>query len=168
MQRPTNKEELLKFSQDAYNQIIRFIYSKDEKKRNQSFKTKERDKNIRDVIYHLYGWHALLLDWYLVHVEGGRPILPKQGHTWDRLDLLNQDIWVEAQAYTLDHTLLIFDKSHQQVMDLIRGLSEKELYESGMFSWAGKAPLAHLVDAIMVHHYHWAMEYLNKLFTLPK
>lgn len=163
MERPTTKKELIKKSQQLYKDILNWVNDLPAHLKQKTFKTRQRDKNVRDVIYHLYGWHELMLEWFIIHAEGGRPILPKRGHTWDRLDILNDDIHDAGQMYTLDHTLAIFDESHQKMMKLIEDLTEEEICTPGHFSWAGKAPLIHLIDAIMCDHYAWALKTLKEL-----
>lgn len=163
MERPATKKELIKSSQTLYLDIMKWVNACPVQLKNKTFKIRKRDKNVRDVIYHLYGWHELMLEWFIIHAEGGRPILPKRGHTWDRLDILNDEIHDAGQVYTLDHTLAIFDESHRKMMALIEGLSDEEITTPGHFNWAGKAPLIHLIDAIMCDHYIWGLKALKEL-----
>ena len=73
MGRPTTKDELLKAAAENYaklNELISslteeqlaasFDFSEDVKKKEAHWK---RDKNLRDVLIHLYEWHMLLLNW---------------------------------------------------------------------------------------------------------
>lgn len=71
--RPKTKEELMLASKESYEKLNRFIsqlsedelqtsfdFSRDSKKKEAHWK---RDKNLRDVLIHLYEWHRLLLTW---------------------------------------------------------------------------------------------------------
>ncbi len=71
MPRPKTKEELVLASKGNYEKLnllisqlsqeelmIPFDFSKDQKKKEAHWK---RDKNLRDVLIHLYEWHQLLL-----------------------------------------------------------------------------------------------------------
>ena len=73
MSRPTTKTDLLVAAKDNYAKLTllisnltekelntNFDFSKDEKKKEQHWK---RDKNLRDVLIHLYKWHNLMLSW---------------------------------------------------------------------------------------------------------
>ena len=72
MPRPSTKEDLLKAADENYKTLMDFIDSMTEKELNTPFdfsgqpSKKEahwsRDKNVRDVLIHLYEWHQLLLD----------------------------------------------------------------------------------------------------------
>lgn len=71
MVRAQSKDELLAYSQNHWEKLWNLIDELDERTKNAHFKfnlaeKKEkhwaRDKNIRDVIAHLYEWHLLLLN----------------------------------------------------------------------------------------------------------
>jgi len=164
MSRPTNKVDLIAFSQQTYQELMDFIYSLSEKARYQTFKTRDRDKNIRDLIYHLHAWHMKLIEWFQIEREGGTPILPSPGYTWDDMEEINEMFYEDCQTYTLDHTLNLIEKSHQDLLKLIDTYDEEVLCTAGHFKWAGKAPVSNLIDAIMAHHYEWGLSTLKKLY----
>lgn len=71
MPRPRNKEDLLMAANDNFEKLFALIdgmtqvekdtpfdFSMDEKKTEAHWK---RDKNVRDVLAHLYEWHQLLI-----------------------------------------------------------------------------------------------------------
>ena len=73
MPRPTTKNDLMIAATENYEKLNLFIskmteeelntpfdFSKDEKKKEAHWK---RDKNLRDVLIHLYEWHQLILNW---------------------------------------------------------------------------------------------------------
>ena len=72
MPRATTKEDLINNAKENYEKLnllisklneeklnISFEFSKDEKKKEAHWK---RDKNLRDILIHLYEWHQLLLN----------------------------------------------------------------------------------------------------------
>ena len=71
MARAKNKEELISFSNANFETLLNLISGMTEKQMTAPFdfsgdksKTEAhwaRDKNVRDVIVHLYEWHQLLL-----------------------------------------------------------------------------------------------------------
>lgn len=72
MPRPRNKEELVIAATENYEKLITFIENRTENEKNTCYdfsatNKKEahwkRDKNLRDVLMHLYEWHMLLLEW---------------------------------------------------------------------------------------------------------
>ncbi len=80
MSRPGTKTELLTAAAENYeklNELISgltekerstpFDFSSDEKKKEAHWK---RDKNLRDILIHLYEWHQLLLNWVHSNQQG--------------------------------------------------------------------------------------------------
>ena len=88
MARPSTKEDLISMAEDGYEKLnllisslttdelsIPFDFSKDEKKKEAHWR---RDKNLRDVLIHLYEWHQLILSWVNSNKNGEeKPFLPK-------------------------------------------------------------------------------------------
>ena len=72
MARARSKEELIINAKESYYKLMKLISELTEKELNTEFdfsddeKKKEahwkRDKNLRDVLIHLYEWHQLLLN----------------------------------------------------------------------------------------------------------
>lgn len=163
MDKPMNKKELLDMSDTRYLNIMTIISELSAKERVKEWKTKERDKNLRDLIYHLYAWHQLLLRWLKILGEGGKPALPKEGYTWDDLDALNHEIWLEAQQHPFMDTLERFEMSHQSCMAIIKELPEEAIFKPYYVQFSH--PILSLVDGCMADHYHWALTKMNEHYT---
>lgn len=160
MAKPVTKKELLDLSKKGYDKIIKMIDKMPPLERAKEWKTKDRDKNVRDVIYHLYAWHQLMLGWMRIFEEGGHPHLPKEGYTWDMLNELNHEIWLEAQMHDFNDTMLLFENSHNEAMYLIESLSQEAIFTP--YYKVIKQPVIGLLDGCMAEHYQWAIEQLNK------
>lgn len=91
MGRATTKAELLDSAEAKYQELQALVGTLTEKELGTAFdftkmksKTQAhwgRDKNLRDVLVHLYEWHRLLLDWVEANQKGGnRPFLPAPSH----------------------------------------------------------------------------------------
>lgn len=75
MSRPTTKPDLMAAANTQFEKLWQMIDSMTEEEQNGEFnfrddflqKQKEahwkRDKNLRDVLIHLYEWHQLLMNW---------------------------------------------------------------------------------------------------------
>ena len=82
MARPTTKTDLLTAAAKNYEEMNTFIATMTEKELSAPFdftkmKAKSeahwgRDKNLRDVLIHLYEWHRLLLNWLVKRGKIGR------------------------------------------------------------------------------------------------
>ena len=55
----------------------------------------------------------------------------------------------------------IFIKSHQQVMALIDGFSDDELFTKGVFTWVGGSTLGSYFISVTASHYDWATKKLK-------
>ena len=63
MARATTKEQLKQMSEDNFTKLFVLIHSMSKDEQEKLFSFEDRDKNIRDVLVHLYEWHQLLLNW---------------------------------------------------------------------------------------------------------
>ncbi|MDR0508597.1 MAG: ClbS/DfsB family four-helix bundle protein, partial [Candidatus Methanoplasma sp.] len=92
MPRPTTKDELISAANEQFDKMWKLIDSMTEEAQNAAFcfdssGKKEahwaRDKNLRDVLIHLYEWHQMIKRWYDEGtVKGGMPAVPGEGYTW--------------------------------------------------------------------------------------
>ena len=100
MPRPTTKTELIVSANDQWNKMWELIDSVHGGAQSVVFsfddpKLKEahwlRDKNMRDVLIHLYEWHRLLLDWTSANFAGEpKPFLPEP-YTWKTYGDMNME-----------------------------------------------------------------------------
>jgi len=70
MPRPTTKIDLINTGNEQFNKMCTLINSLTYEERQGTFEFDgkeahwKRDKNIRDILIHLYEWHQLLLNFY--------------------------------------------------------------------------------------------------------
>ena len=92
MPRPATKAALISAANEQLAKMLTLIDSMSDLEQNAAFDfgdisdKKEahwaRDKNLRDVLIHLYEWHQLLLVWVAANQEGeARPFLPDRKST---------------------------------------------------------------------------------------
>ncbi len=171
MSRPTTKPELLNASEENYEQMNLLIAGLSEKELSTPFdfsadvKKKEahwnRDKNLRDVLIHLYEWHQLLLHWVHVNQAGtAAPFLPRP-YNWKTYGKMNEVFWQNHQNTTLEEAKDMLDKSHQEVMQLAETFTDEELFRKGIFPWVGNSPLGSYFVSATASHYVWAMKKLK-------
>ena len=88
-----------------------FDFSGDEKKKEAHW---ERDKNLRDVLIHLYEWHKLLLNWvHANQMEDRQPFIPKP-YNWKTYGKLNMEFWKKHQATSLEEAKELLHNSHKE------------------------------------------------------
>ncbi|MDN4602189.1 ClbS/DfsB family four-helix bundle protein [Paenibacillus sp. F6_3S_P_1C] len=102
MESQNDKEILLLNSDKNFKSLLEIIEYVPSRKRSISVETQERDKNFRDVLMHLYEWHAMLERWYREGMDGDIPFMPAPGYKWSTIKLLNMQIWDKYQDVTLN------------------------------------------------------------------
>lgn len=89
MPRPTTKFALLEQSQSGFNALEKWVTGAGEKGMLQPFPEGMLNRNVRDVIAHLYHWHILFLGWYEAGMRGETPVMPAAGYGWKDTPALN-------------------------------------------------------------------------------
>lgn len=182
MSRPTSTNELIRLaatrfeklctlcdSMSTHERAISFDFSNEANRKEAHW---QRDKNVRDVLAHLYEWHQLLLTWVKDNRSGlSRPFLPSP-HTWRTYGKLNDQFWRQHQSTAPGEAEQLVRSSHEQVMALIKSFSDAELFEKGRFDWTGKTTLGSYCTSATSSHYEWAMKkihaHLKKIRSTPR
>lgn len=171
MGRPTSKTDLLTAAAANYEKLNTLIsglteqelstpfdFSDDVKKKEAHWK---RDKNLRDVLIHLYEWHQLLLNWVQSNQKGeNRPFIPAP-YNWKTYGNLNVFFWKKHQDTSLDEAKDMLQESHTEVMQLAETFSNEELFTKGVYEWTGGNALGSYFVSVTSSHYDWAMKKLK-------
>jgi hypothetical protein len=151
MARPTTKADLMEAAENNYAELKKFMesmteqelstpfdFSKDEKKKEAHW---QRDKDLKDILVHLYEWHQLTLDWVPSNQRGeAKPFLPKP-YTWKTYGQINMFFWKKHQNTTLEEAKEMLERSHREIMQLAERFSNEELFAKGVFDWVGNSDL---------------------------
>lgn len=171
MARPKTKAELIQTGTEEYEKLLALINSIPEKDVDGVFRfdiEKEkgahwkRDKNIRDVLVHLYEWHKLLIDWVSANQKGVEMQFLKEGYNWKTYGAMNQVFWENHQETSYEDSLKLLTDSHSQVMNQIETFSEDELFSKGAFKWVGGSTLGSYFVSATSSHYNWASKKIKK------
>ena len=171
MGRPTTKTDLLNAAADNYekmNELISTLTNKelsipfdfigDEKKKEAHWK---RDKNLRDILIHLYEWHQLLLRWVWSNQNGDRkPFIPEP-YNWKTYGDMNVKFWEKHKYTTLEEAKEMLEKSHKEVLELAYEFSSEQLFSKGVFKWVCGSVLVSYFVSVTSSHYDWAMKKLK-------
>ena len=154
----SDKENLLIDSEKNFNTLLAIMESVPSRKRSISIETQDRDKNFRDVVMHLYEWHAMLERWYREGMDGDTPFMPAPGHKWSRLKLLNEQIWENYQDVTLNQAIKKLKLSHERIMNLIKLHTNEEIMTKRQYKWTKTSNLFSYFSANTTDHYNWAIK----------
>ena len=163
MARPTTKADLLEAGAQQFAKLWTLIDSMTPAEQNAAFAFEDRDKNLRDVLIHLYEWHQMVKRWHREGtLEGGLPAVPGEGYTWLTLPALNAEIWKMYQHVPLDDAKQMLRDSHSMVVALIEPHTNEELFAKGVYKWTKSSTLGAYFVSGTSSHYDWAMKKLKK------
>lgn len=168
MPRPSNKSELLSQNESEYARLISLMDSLTNAELQQDFPFAHRDRNVRDVVVHLFEWQAMFLTWYEVGMKGDNPEMPAPGFSWKMTPDLNSAIWRKHQKTTLTRARKLLAETHIQLTTLIEGHSNEELFEKRRFHWTGSTSLGSYLVSATSSHYAWANKLLKKFIRAIK
>ena len=162
MPRPTTKADLIQAANEQFAKLWTLIGEMSDKEKSADIVPNERDKNVRDVLVHLYEWHCLLLNWIRSNTNRNpAPFLPAP-YNWKTYPQMNVVFWEKHQntSYTDAETML--KKTHKEVMALIETFSNEDLFSKGAFDWAGTTTLGSYCVSATSSHYDWAIKDIKK------
>lgn len=129
------KDTLLQNSDKNFNSLLEIIESVPSRKRGIFIETQEGDKSFRDVLMHLYEWHAMLERWYREGMNGDISFIPAPGYKWRTIGLLNMRIWEKYQDVTLNQAIKKLKLSHERVMELIKSHTNEQIMTKKHYKW---------------------------------
>ena len=168
MARPQTKENLMIAAKENFEKLNTLIskmsdkelttpfdFSKDEKKKEAHWK---RDKNLRDVLIHLYEWHQLILNWVESNQKGEeKPFIP-QPYNWRTYGDMNVEFWKKHQNTSLEDATKALQKSHKEVLKLAENFTNEELFSKKVYKWVGGSTLGSYFVSATSSHYDWAIK----------
>ena len=171
MARPKTKENLMIAAKENFEKVNTLIskmsdkelttpfdFSKDEKKKEAHWK---RDKNLRDVLIHLYEWHQLILNWVESNQKGEeKPFLPEP-YNWRTYGDMNVEFWKKHQNTSLEDATKALQKSHKEILKLAENFTNEELFSKKVYKWVGGSTLGSYFVSATSSHYDWAIKKLK-------
>lgn len=171
MARAKTKTELIEASTTMFSKLMMMLESLTKEQQTALFKfdlEKEkgahwkRDRNVHDVLIHLYEWHQLLLEWVNSNSNGEKKQFLKDGYNWRTYGEMNIEFMEKNKDSTYDEALLKLKESHRDVMHLLEPFSDEELFSKGIFDWTGGTTLGSYFVSATSSHYEWALKKIKK------
>ena len=160
MPRPTNKTDLLAAIDQERGALETFLETLTPEQMVATGVVGEW--SVKDVLAHLIEWEQMLLGWYRAGLQGEIPALPAPGYKWNQTPQLNQMIFEKHRHRRLSEVMEQFHASHQEILTVIRALSNEELFTVGRYVWTqGNTLGAYFVSATS-SHYLWARKEIRK------
>ena len=171
MARATTKEDLLCSAKENFESLFNLINSLSDVEQKGNFNFDEttgkeahwkRDKNIRDVLIHLYEWHQLLINWVESNMNGDpKSFLPSQ-YNWKNYGEMNVEFWKKHQETKYENAVEMVKKSHEEVLEIIEKFTTEELFAKKQFNWTGSTTLGSYCVSATGSHYDWAIKKIKK------
>lgn len=162
MARPKTKQELLTQSNDNYIKLLDFVHGLSPEELEKEFPEGYLNRNVRDVLAHLYEWHLMVISWYEVGMKGDKPDIPAKGYNWRTTPDLNREIWKKYSNTPLAEVKELFKNSHDKVRKLIQKHSNEELFERKKYPWTGNNAMGAYFVSATSSHYDWALKLIKK------
>ena len=118
--------------------------------------------SVKDVLAHLIEWEQMVLGWYRAGLRGEIPELPAPGYKWNQTPQLNQMIYEKHRDRPLDEVMELFGALHQEILDVIKKLSNEELFTTGKYAWTKKNTMGTYFVSATSSHYLWARKEIRK------
>jgi len=174
MARPRSKDEMIAAAVKGYDDLMLFVGSMSEKELNTPFdfsndekKTEAhwgRDKNLRDVLVHLYEWQTLLLK-FIENNSGTpkimRPFLPEP-YSWKTYGDMNVKIQKSHQDTSLEDAKSLLNGTHTKVLEVAEGFTNEQLFTKKYYKWTGTTDLGSYFVSTLSSHYDWAIKKLKE------
>lgn len=147
---------------DNFKKLFFLINTFTMKEQQGIFPFEDRDKNIRDVLVHLYEWHQLLLKWVNQNQAGKAITFLPAPYNWKTYPEMNVGFWRKHQQTSYEDSIKMLQESHDEVMKVIENFSNEELFTKKYFSWTGTTSLGSYCVSATSSHYDWAMKKIKK------
>lgn len=168
MARAKTKADLITSANGQFDKMWKLIESISEEQQTATFADEmatagkeahwSRDKNLRDVLVHLYEWHQLLLNWVQANSNGEyKPFLPEP-YNWKTYPIMNVEFWKKYQKTPLERAKANLRESHKDIMALIEQFSNDDLFIKGTLAWTGTSSLGAYCVSATASHYDWAIK----------
>jgi len=118
----------------------------------------KRDKNIRDVLTHLYEWHQLFLNWVKSNQDGGNKSFLPEPYNWKTYGEMNTGFWENHQSTAYGQSRDMLKDSHKAVVALIETFGDEDLFTKNRLSWVSGSTLGSYGISVTSSHYDWAMK----------
>ncbi len=168
MARPKTKEELVEVSNSNFDKLWQVIdslsehelntvfdFSKDEKKKDAHW---GRDKNIRDILIHLYEWHQLAIHWVSKNKAGEKASFLPEPYTFKTTAAMNGMFWEKHQDTSYEKSVEMLKGSHDELMKIIDDFTNEELFTKKYFDWTGSTSVGSYLVSATSSHYDWAIK----------
>lgn len=153
-----NKSELLLATNLEFEKLERVLLQLPEKLR---LAKDGEDTSPKDILGHRGHWIELFLGWYRDGQAGRKVFFPAEGYKWNETRRYNADLRSAQAGLSWEAALELLSARHQDLIHLVEGLTEEELYGAPMKGANNHWPTGRWAEAAGPSHYRSAAKYLR-------
>ena len=162
MPRPTTKQDLTIAADGQFGKLWNLIDPMPGEVESATFRFEGRDRNLRDVLAHLYEWHRLLLMWISSNMAGTAANFLPEPYNWKTYPEMNVGFRDKHRTTSLENAKALLKESHTQVMAAIEQFTDEQLFTKKFFPWTGTTNLGSYCISATSSHYDWAMKKIKQ------
>lgn len=162
MARPKDKKSLQLLAIENFEKLQKLIDSLSSEEQQGEFPFEDRDRNIRDILIHLYEWQKMMEKWYTIGMSGEKPVIPREGYTWRTIPEMNIEIWQSYQETSFFEAQELLKESHEKMNQLIAQHTDEELFTKKYYPWTGSTSLGAYLISATSSHYDWALKKVKR------
>lgn len=133
-----SREDLILEISDRSTLFIREFDDIDEKDKNRLIEGVDRTPT--QMIAYQLGWMKLILDWEKKEKQGYTVVTPTSDYKWNKLGGLYESFYKQYSDYSLKELSIMFIDAEEEIIELINGYTDVELFERGGREWASSTP----------------------------
>ena len=120
------------------------------------------DWSVKDLLAVRAWWTENVIDWIEAGRRGETPITPAEGYRWNETPRLNADVVKASRRESYRSVRARLERGFKRVMHTIDSLDDRELFEVGVFAWAGNHPIARWVSINTARQYTTARTFIRR------
>jgi hypothetical protein len=124
--------------------------------------------SIKDVIAHIAAWEHRCAFWIIDGLCHKTPELPQKGYTWDDIDLLNADTYLDYEDRTWESVWIEGCATYRHLFEFIENLSEDDIFNPDRFPWTEGKSLVPFIAANTYEHYREHAEQIRKEYYMTR
>lgn len=133
-----SREDLISEISNCSTLFIQEFDDIDEKDKNRLIEGVDRTPT--QMIAYQLGWMKLILDWEKKEKQGYTVVTPTSDYKWNKLGGLYESFYKEYSNYSLKELSLKFIDVKEEIIALINGYTDIELFECRGRNWASSTP----------------------------
>lgn len=120
------------------------------------------DWSIKDLLAVRVWWTEQVVSWIEAGKRGECPMTPAPGYRWHETPRLNAEIVKKHKRQSYRSVRNQLQAGYENVSAMIELLDDRELFNVGVFEWAGRYPVARWISINTARQYQTARTFVRR------